>query len=156
MRVFVGFVSKIDPRISRGIGQVVTVRRHIGTVGRQVRDIGSVVNTATGGRLRTGGFPAYFRGLEPAYFLFVPISLLHLKIPSVHDISKSFRGIFLWHMYMPRKRPRDVQSTFYRSSHVRGNVVLCFRMFPLMKSLEHLFFFQKFEHPSRHPSRRSS
>ncbi len=35
MRAFGGFASKIAPRISRGIGQVVTVRRHIGTAARQ-------------------------------------------------------------------------------------------------------------------------
>ncbi len=45
----VGFTSKLAPRISRGIGQVVSDSRSIGSASRQVRDIGVTVNTATGG-----------------------------------------------------------------------------------------------------------
>ena len=64
MRAFGGFASKIAPRISRGIGQAVTASRHIGTAARQVRDIGSTVNTATGGRLERS--PYYNKALEVA------------------------------------------------------------------------------------------
>ena len=64
MRAFGDFASKIAPRISRGIGQVVTASRHIGTASRQVRDIGTVVNGATGGRLERS--PYYNKAMEVA------------------------------------------------------------------------------------------
>ncbi len=62
MRAFGGFASKIAPRISRGIGQVVKASRSIGSVVRQSRDIGEAVNTATGGRLERN--PYYNKTLE--------------------------------------------------------------------------------------------
>ncbi len=62
MRLVGGFVSKIDPRISRGIGQVVSVSRSIGSATRQVRDIGEAVNSATGGWLERS--PYYNKALE--------------------------------------------------------------------------------------------
>ncbi len=62
MRAVGGFASKIAPRISRGIGQAVTTNRHIGTAARQVRDIGSAVNSTTGGWLERS--PSYNKALE--------------------------------------------------------------------------------------------
>jgi hypothetical protein len=64
MRAFGGFASKIAPRISRGIGQPVTERRHIGTTVRQDRDIGADVNGTTGGRLERS--PYYNKAMEVA------------------------------------------------------------------------------------------
>ncbi len=64
MRAFGGFVSKISPRISHGIGQAVTSSRSIGSAVRQSRDIGAAVNTATGGRLERN--PYYNKTLEVA------------------------------------------------------------------------------------------
>ena len=64
MRAFGGFVSKIAPRISRGIGQAVSASRSIGSAVRQARDIGAAVNTATGGRLERN--PYYNKALEVA------------------------------------------------------------------------------------------
>ena len=64
MRAFGGFASKIDPRISREIGQAVTPSRSIGSAFRQARDIGAAVNTATGGRLERS--PYYNKALEVA------------------------------------------------------------------------------------------
>jgi hypothetical protein len=60
----VGFASKLDPRISRGIGQAVSASRSIGSAVRQARDIGAAVNTATGGRLERS--PYYNKALEVA------------------------------------------------------------------------------------------
>ncbi len=62
MRAFGGFASKIAPRISRGIGQGVTTRRHIGTADKQVRDIGAAVNGATGGKLERSSY--YNKAME--------------------------------------------------------------------------------------------
>ncbi len=62
MRAVDGFSSKIAPRISRGIGQDVSASRSIGSATRQVRDIGVVVNSVTGGRLERS--PYYNKALE--------------------------------------------------------------------------------------------
>ena len=64
MRAFGGFATKIAPRISRGIGQAVSVSRSIGSAARQVRDIGAAVNGVTGGRLERS--PYYNKALEVA------------------------------------------------------------------------------------------
>jgi hypothetical protein len=44
----VGMVSKVAPRITRGIGQAVAVTRKIGEGARQIQNIGQAVNDATG------------------------------------------------------------------------------------------------------------
>jgi prophage DNA circulation protein len=48
----VGFANKIEPRVTRGIGQAAAITRNIGQGARTVRDIGQTVNTATGNRLQ--------------------------------------------------------------------------------------------------------
>ena len=48
----VGMVSKVAPRITRGIGQAVAVTRKIGEGARQIQTIGQAVNNATGKKLQ--------------------------------------------------------------------------------------------------------
>ena len=59
-----GFVAKMAPRVSRGIGQETTFSRSIGSEARQVRDIGAAVNGATNGRLERS--PYYNKAMQVA------------------------------------------------------------------------------------------
>jgi hypothetical protein len=49
----IGFAAKAVPRIVRGIGEASKVSRAIGRGTRQVRNIGTSLNTATGKKLQT-------------------------------------------------------------------------------------------------------
>ena len=60
----VGFANKIAPRVTRGIGQAVSISRSIGQGAKTVRDIGQAVNTATGNRLQNNAL--YNKTMEVA------------------------------------------------------------------------------------------
>ncbi len=59
-----GFATKMKPRVSRGIGHAVTATRHIGTATRNIREIGAVVNGATGNVLQN--HPYYNKAMQVA------------------------------------------------------------------------------------------
>jgi hypothetical protein len=56
-----GFAAKATPRVIRGIGEAVKVGRAIGQGARQVRNIGTALNSATGNKLRNN--PLYNKAL---------------------------------------------------------------------------------------------
>ncbi len=51
-----GFVNRLSPKITRGIGQVGTIARNIGQGIQHVRNIGSIANQMSGGRLSNTPF----------------------------------------------------------------------------------------------------
>ena len=57
-----GFASKMNSRVSRGIGHSVTATRHIGTAARNVREIGAAVNGTTGNVLQN--HPYYNKAMQ--------------------------------------------------------------------------------------------
>ena len=63
MRAF-GAVSKLAPRVTRGIGQAVAVTRKIGEGARQIQSIGQAVNNATGNKLQNNKL--YNKAMEVA------------------------------------------------------------------------------------------
>ena len=56
-----GFAAKVAPRVIRGIGEAAKVGRAIGQGARQVRNIGTVLNSATGNKLQNN--PLYNKAL---------------------------------------------------------------------------------------------
>ena len=56
-----GFAAKAAPRVIRGIGEDAKVGRAIGQGARQVRNIGTALNTATGNKLQNN--PLYNKAL---------------------------------------------------------------------------------------------
>ena len=56
-----GFASKAAPRVIRGIGEAAKVGRAIGQGARQVRNIGTALNTSTGNKLQHN--PLYNKAL---------------------------------------------------------------------------------------------
>ena len=51
-----GFVNRLSPKITRGIGQVGNIARNIGQGLQHVRNIGSTVNQMSGGRIGNSQF----------------------------------------------------------------------------------------------------
>ncbi len=51
-----GFVNRLSPKITRGIGQVGSIARNIGQGLQHVRNIGSTVNQMSGGRIGNSQF----------------------------------------------------------------------------------------------------
>jgi hypothetical protein len=51
-----GFVNRLSPKISRGIGQVSNIARNVGQGIQHVRNIGSIANQMSNGRIGNSQF----------------------------------------------------------------------------------------------------
>ena len=51
-----GFVNRLAPKITRGIGQVSNIARNVGQGLQHVRNIGSIANQMSGGRIANSPF----------------------------------------------------------------------------------------------------
>jgi len=51
-----GFVNRLAPKITRGIGQVSNIARNVGQGIQHVRNIGSIANQMSGGRIGNSPF----------------------------------------------------------------------------------------------------